>query len=113
MRPVAAFVFLTLLSFTSVLRAQSTNASLTGRVTDPSKAVIVGAKIAAVSPATNVRYETTSNGSGAYYLANLPPGRYSIEVEKLGFKKLVKPDLILDAQDAVGIDFALTPGWLS
>ena len=32
-----------------ILRAQSTNASITGRVTDPSKALIVGAKVAAVS----------------------------------------------------------------
>jgi len=112
-RRVLSVALLFLGSFTSVLRAQSTNASLTGRVTDPSKAVIVGAKIAAVSPATNVRYETTSNGSGAYYLANLPPGRYSIEVEKLGFKKLVKPDVILYVQDALAIDFALTLGSVS
>jgi len=39
--------------------AQSTNASLTGRVADPSKAVIAGAKVAAVSASTDVRYETT------------------------------------------------------
>jgi len=69
-----------------VLPAQSTNASLTGRITDPSKAVIVDAKIAAVSAGTNFRYETTTNGSGEYYLANLPPGSYRIEIEKPGFK---------------------------
>ena len=67
----AAFLFLA--SSTSALRAQSTNASLTGRVTDPSKALIVDAKIAAISATTNVRYETKTNGSGEYYLANLPP----------------------------------------
>jgi len=50
------------------LCAQSTNASLTGRVTDPSKALIVGAKVAAVSDGTNSRYETTTNRSGEYYL---------------------------------------------
>lgn len=53
--------------------AQSTDASLTGRIIDPSKAFISGANIAAISAGTNARYETTTNGSGEYYLANLPP----------------------------------------
>jgi len=55
-----------------VVRAQSTNASLTGRVTDPSKALIADAKVAAVGTATNVRYETTTNTSGEYFLPISP-----------------------------------------
>ncbi len=104
----SAVLFLAL--FTAVLRAQSTNASLTGRVTDPSKAVVAAAKIAAISDATNLRYETTTSGSGEYYLANLPPSPYRIEIEKPGFKKLVKPDVILHVQDALEIDFEMTIG---
>jgi hypothetical protein len=72
-RAITALLLLSLASFTSALRAQSTNASLTGRVTDPSKAVIVDAKVAAIRATTNVRYQTTTYGSGEYYLANLPP----------------------------------------
>jgi Carboxypeptidase regulatory-like domain/TonB dependent receptor-like, beta-barrel len=109
--PVLAVLFLA--SFTSVLRAQSTNASLTGRITDPSKALIVGAKVTAISTGTNIRYETTSNGLGAYYLANLPPNSYRIEIEKPGFKKIIKPDVILHVQDALAIDFAMTLGSVS
>jgi len=71
MRRVPVLAALLLLSCTSVLRAQSTNASLTGRVTDPQKALIVDAKVAAISAGTNIRYETTTNGSGEYYLTNL------------------------------------------
>jgi hypothetical protein len=95
---------------TGVLRAQSTNASITGRVTDPSKALIVGAKVAAVSSETSFRYEAASNGSGEYYLTNLPPGTYLIEIEKTGFKKLVKPDVILHVQDTLEINFQMTLG---
>src|SRR5262245_35991642 len=105
-----ALTFLLLASFTSVLRAQSTNASLTGRITDPSKAVIVDAKIAAISADTNLRYETTTNGSGQYYLANLPPGPYRLEIERSGFKKLIKPDVILHVQDALEIDLEMAVG---
>src|SRR5215813_6468668 len=104
------FFLLFIVSFASVLRAQSINASLTGRITDPTKAVITGAKVAAISTDTNVRYEATSNGSGEYYLANLPPSAYRIEVEKSGFSKLVKPDVVLHVQDALRIDFEMKVG---
>ena len=39
---------------TDVLHAQSTNASLAGRVTDPSNAVIVDARVTAISVDTFV-----------------------------------------------------------
>jgi hypothetical protein len=94
----------------TVLQAQSTNASLTGRVADPSKALVADAKIAAVSAGTNLRYETVTNAAGEYYLPNLPPDTYRIEVEKPGFKKLIKPDVFLHVQDALAIDFELTLG---
>jgi len=106
---VSPVAFLLLVPLTCV-RAQSTNASLTGRVTDPSKSFIADAKLAAISAATNFRYETTTNTSGEYYLANLPPGLYQIEIEKPGFKKLIKPDVILHVQDALAIDFEMTLG---
>jgi len=49
------------------------------------------------------RYESATNGAGEYTLANLPPGTYRIEVEKSGFKKLVRPDVNLHVQDALSI----------
>src|SRR6266404_2867191 len=105
---LAACLFLVFSS--SVLLAQSTNASLTGRITDPSKGAIADAKIGAVRAGANIRYETTTNTSGEYYLANLPPGLYQIEIEKPGFKKLIKPDVILHVQDALAIDFEMAVG---
>ena len=108
-RLIFAFA-LFLVSFTALLRAQSTNASLTGRVTDPSKGVVADAKVAVVSAGTNIRYEATTNGSGEYHLPNLPPSPYRIEIEKPGFKKVVKPEVILHVQDALEIDFGMTLG---
>jgi carboxypeptidase family protein/TonB-dependent receptor-like protein len=106
--PTLALVFL--FSFTSSLRAQSTNASLTGRVTDPSNALIAEAKVAAIGTNTEIRYESATNGTGEYYLANLPPGPYRLEIEKPGFQKLVKPEVILHVQDALEINFEMTIG---
>ena len=110
MLPRAAFALLLVASLTTVLHAQSTSASLTGRISDPSKALIADAKIAAINGGTNVRYETTSNDSGEYYLTNLPPDSYRLEIEKTGFQKLIKPDVILHVQDALAIDFEMTLG---
>src|SRR5829696_2698735 len=108
-----ALAFLLTALFTPVLRAQSTNASLTGRIADPAKARIVDAGVAAVRAGTNVRHETTTNASGEYYLSNLPPGDYRIEIEKPGFKKIIKPDVTLHVQDALELDFEMTLGSLS
>src|SRR5215469_6787812 len=102
MRRISAVVTLLFLTWPPfVLRAQSTNASLSGRISDPTNAAITDARVVAISTSTNIRYETTSNASGEYYLTNLPPGSYTLEVEKAGFKKLVKPDVVLHVQDAL------------
>ena len=112
MHRVAALVIILLTSFT-LGQAQSTNASLSGRITDPANALIVDAKVAAISAATNIRHECTSNDSGDYHLANLPPASYRLEIEKSGFKKLIKPDVILHVQDALRIDLQMTLGDVS
>ncbi len=113
MRGVASCAFLLLLFLNCVVRAQSTGASLTGRVTDPSHALIVDAKITAIAGGTNAAYETKTRNTGDYYLTNLPPNSYRIEIEKSGFKKLVKPDVVLHVQDALRVDFEMTLGDVS
>jgi Carboxypeptidase regulatory-like domain len=86
------------------------NVSLSGRITDPSQARIGDARVAVISIGTNARYQASSDASGEYALANLPPSTYRIEVDKPGFKKLVKPDVILHVQDALKIDFEMSLG---
>jgi hypothetical protein len=100
-------------SLGAVARAQSTNASVSGRVVDPSKAVVVDARIVAICSDTNVRRQTTTNDSGGYALTNLPPGRYRIEVEKTGFNKTIRPDVVLHVQDALTLDFEIVVGSVS
>ena len=97
----------------SVLWAQSTTASITGRITDPAKALIVAARIVAISAETNTSYSASTDDEGQYHLAHLPPGRYRLEIERPGFKKVIKTDVILHVQDAVEIDFEMTVGSVS
>src|SRR5580765_816289 len=51
-----------------------------------------------------------SNGEGIYAIPNLPPGPYRIQVSRIGFKTLIKPDVVLNVQSAVAINFTLPVG---
>src|SRR3979411_1507174 len=109
MRRVVSVVLFGLFFFPS-LRAQSTSASLTGRITDPNKAVIREATITAINTSTEIHYQGLTNETGAYYISDLPPGRYRIEVEKLGFKAVIQSGVILHVQDAVEVNFEMMLG---
>src|SRR6202522_2203372 len=99
-----------LLAVMGIAQAQSIGASITGGVTDPSKAVVADAKVTAISVATGVLYTGSTNGSGDYYVTNLPPGTYRIEVEKTGFRTVIKPEVVLHVEDAFEINFEMTLG---
>src|ERR1700739_3070091 len=110
MRTVIGLAALFGLTSAISLHAQSTNASLTGRVTDPTRAVIADAKVIVINTGTGVRYQGITNQVGSYYVTDLPPGSYRIEVEKIGFKAVIKSDLILHVQDALEVNFEMVLG---
>ncbi len=110
MRTVPACLLLLLISSTHGLRAQSAYASISGGVTNPSKAVIADAKVGAADTGTNFRYGGATNNSGEYYLTNLPSGPHRVEIEKTVFEKLIKPDVMVPLRDALEINFEMTLG---
>ena len=97
---------------TSLLLAQSPNGIINGAVSDPASAAVVEAEILAVNDVTGVQYTTKTNGEGIYVLANLPPGPYRLQVSKIGFKTVLKPDIILNVQSALSINFTMPIGAL-
>jgi hypothetical protein len=112
MEKIAALLWL-VASFSLTTYAQSPNASLSGRVTDTSKAVIVDARILAVNLGTNIGYEGVTNSAGEYYVPNLLPGTYRIEAQKSGFSTVIKPDIVLHVQEEVEINFEMVIGSVS
>ncbi len=97
----------------TLLPAQTTNATITGFITDQSKAVITGIKVEVINTDTSLHYVSTTNSEGSYTVTGLPPGNYKIQVEKPGFKAIVKPDVILHVQDVVAINFTMAVGSVS
>ena len=112
--PRIAFPLLVWSVLLLVLRAegQSPNGNINGLVLDPTNRVITGAEIIAVNDLTNVQFTTRTNNEGVYVLPNLPPGPYRLQVSKLGFKTIIKPDIVLNVQDALSINFTLPVGAL-
>jgi hypothetical protein len=108
--PRIAFLFACAVSLALPLAAQSPNGTINGRVVDPSNGVIVGADILVINDVTGVKYSGKTNDDGIYVMPNLPPGPYRLQVSKVGFKTLIKPDIVLNIQDALSINFTLPVG---
>jgi hypothetical protein len=109
LRQIIVVIFINLF-FICAAHAQSPNGIISGTVYDPLGKVIVGAEVTIANDATRVQSFTRTNGDGVYVLPNLPPGSYRLQVAKLGFKTLIKPDITLNVQDAVAINFTLPIG---
>ena len=68
------------------VRGQSTiSGYVTGLVTDPSKAVVIGAKVSLENPETSFRQEGATNGEGIFHFDYIPPGSYALTVSAKGF----------------------------
>jgi hypothetical protein len=99
------------LCFGPATPAQSVNATISGLVLDPQGAAVPGAKITIISEDRNIIVRTLeTNAEGHYAAPALPVGRYSVTAEKQGFKKLIRPGIVLNANDSLGVDLILEVG---
>ena len=90
--------------------AFSQTAQVTGRVADPTGAVVVGANVSATNIDTGVTRGTVTNQAGNYVITSLLPGTYRITAEAAGFKQIKREPVVL-AVDQVGrIDFNMELG---
>src|SRR5579863_9353940 len=77
-----------LLLFLSIglIQAQEDRAVVTGTVTDPSQAAIVGAIVAVDNQATGFHREVRTNDSGVFLVPGLLIGVYDVSIKKDGFR---------------------------
>jgi len=106
-------VLVVILLFPSVALAQTEGARISGRVTDPTDAVIVGAECKITNLETNVSTITFTNEDGIYVIPDLHPATYRLTIQKEGFRTVVQPSLQLYVQDAVNENFKLALGSVS
>ena len=93
--------------------AAQTFGEITGIVTDPSGALISGARVAVKNKATGAARSAVSNEAGVYSFPSLPPGSYDLRVEKEGFRSSVRQGIELQVQQTARVDAALPIGQIS
>jgi hypothetical protein len=92
------------------LFAQEGTGGITGRVIDSQGAVVANAKVTATNVDTQVQTTASSDSAGVYELLNLIPGRYSVEASAPNFKKILRPNVLVQVEDHIGLDFKLEVG---
>src|SRR5215475_2796964 len=82
-------------------RAQSiVTGAISGTVTDSSGAIIADAKVTLINESTQETQSVSTNESGVYQFPLLKPGRYSVSVEREGFRRLTQKTDVLLGQTA-------------
>lgn len=110
MRQIVRFLTVTAVLLATRLHGQTTFATITGTVTDPSGAAVAGVMVTAVHTSTNSKTNTLTNDAGIYTLAQLKEGQYSVHTKAAGFKEFIAQNVELIARDYRRLDIQMEVG---
>ncbi len=85
-------------------------ATISGRVTDPSGAVVPNVTVTVINTVNNFQFTAATNTDGLYRVQSLQPGPYRVTFESAGFKRLVRDNIVLRVDDTLPVDAALEVG---
>jgi hypothetical protein len=98
------------LLLSSMANGQQNQGSIAGNVTDPSGALVVGAKITAKGESTGTVYQAVSSSAGSYRFPNVNTGVYDITVSSPGFKTTTLTGIEVQVATTSALDIKLTAG---
>ena len=104
-----AFILLAAVS----LSAQTFRGTILGTVTDPSGAVVAGAKVSVKNTGTGLERSTETSGDGSYSLPELPIGTYNVTVTQQGFQTFVARGVTVDVATERRVDAPLKTGQIT
>jgi hypothetical protein len=107
---LAALAILAALFLSRATQAQVLYGSLTGSVTDPSGAVVVGASVEALNVGTGAASKNLTNSRGSYNFTLLQPGTYKVTVATTGFSPHVTDNIVINANSMKRNDVQLKLG---
>jgi hypothetical protein len=110
LQTLSALFLLMVLTVATPLWAQKDAGAIVGLVRDSSGAVVTGAKVTVTDVERGIQSTFTTNEAGEYVASPLRIGRYTVTVEKQGFKKEVAGPVQVNIQDRVGVDLKLEAG---
>ena len=112
--PLALLALFVALLAAGVARAQSSGTgTITGTVTDNSKAVITPASVLVTDTDTGLARTIPVNGDGIYVAPFLQPGHYTVRVSANGFATVEKAALDLTVGQTLTVDATLPPASVS
>src|SRR6266576_4782147 len=85
-------------------------AEISGTVSDPSGAAVVGAQVQVTETQKNTVRAAVTDTQGKYTLPNLPVGPYQMEVRASGFKEYVQSGMVLQVGNNVQVNVSLQIG---
>jgi hypothetical protein len=91
------FVILLLLPVT--LFSQAYFGTVSGEITDPTGAVVPGAKVLLTDQSKGFVFNAKTDSSGRYLFPSIPPGVYTVSVEMEGFQKEVRTGIRVDVTE--------------
>jgi len=93
--------------------AQTNTGIISGRVTDPSGAVVPNAQITVTQTDTNVDAASATNSEGLFRVPSLRDGPYRVTITAAGFKKAVRDGLTLRLGENLNVEMTLDVGSVS
>jgi carboxypeptidase family protein len=90
--------------------AQAGRGSISGLVTDPGGAVVQGAKVALLNPATGVTQHTVTSSAGLYTFISLSPGVYTVTASQTGFKSVAQEKITVNLDAVTEVNVTLQVG---
>lgn len=95
---------------TATLASAQYRASIQGVVTDAQGAVVASASVTLKNQETNQQLQTATNAAGVYNFIELPPSRYTLIVDKAGFKKYTAADIQIISEQSNAFNVQLDVG---
>ncbi|HTC41840.1 MAG TPA: TonB-dependent receptor [Candidatus Acidoferrales bacterium] len=92
-------LFAILLLLPVALFSQAYFGTVSGEITDPTGAVVPGAKVLLTDQAKGFVFNAKTDSSGRYLFPSIPPGMYTVSVETEGFQKEVRTGIKVDVTE--------------
>src|SRR5687768_1485439 len=108
-KPILAFLLLTV-CLTAVALEQGTASRVTGTVVDEKGSMVPGAVVTLTNEATQSVLTAETSSGGTYVFDSIQVGKYSVTVEKQGFKKFVSTGNSINVNQPATVNVALEPG---
>ena len=107
LRALLLLVMVALVGSGVVALGQGTSGSLTGQISDPSGAAVVGATVTLKNVDTNSVQTATSGSTGIYLLKPVMPGNYSLTITAKGFAVYVQRGIVITVNQYATQDVSL------